>query len=308
VLAAQPTAIYRNVARVLVVVPDADAARSAWEKAGVQADKTGVEDFGEARIRGKSAPFKARAATSHFANVEVDWMQPAGADNLIADFLKETGGGVLALLYNVPDEAALKAEAARLKGLGVNPLWEGSVFDAPVYVVFDTRAQGKYSVGLMVDGSVKPAPAGAPRVTQYAFIAKNPESVSAYWQKLGWPAFTYSVPDTSDLVYRGKPGAYTMRLGWQRHGSVPFEWIQPGKGPSGYDEHLAKHGEGFHHLALNVDDMDAAIKEWAQRGFALSMGGAWGEKGKPGSGRFAYFDMHACCRMDLELLWNYRAR
>jgi catechol 2,3-dioxygenase-like lactoylglutathione lyase family enzyme len=247
-------------------------------------------------------------ATTHFANVDVDWVQPIGTDNLIADFLKETGGGVFGLLYNVPDEAALKAEEARMKALGVNPLLEGEIFGAPAYVVFDTRAQGKYYVGLFTNSGERAAAAGAPKVTQYALIARQPEGVSAYWEKLGWPAFTYSVPDTSDLVYRGKPGAYTMRLGWQRHGSVPFEWIQPGKGPSGYEEHLKRHGEGFHHLALNVEDMDAAIKEWQGRGFALSMGGAWGEKGKPGSGRFAYFDMYDCCRMDVELLWNYHAR
>jgi hypothetical protein len=37
-------------------------------------------------------------------------------------------------------------------------------------------------------------------------------------------------------------------------------------------------------------------------------GGAWGEKGKPGWGRFAYQDTHPIGGVDVELLWNYRER
>jgi hypothetical protein len=111
-----------------------------------------------------------------------------------------------------------------------------------------------------------------------------------------------------DLEYRGKPGTYAMRLGWQRHGNVPFEWIQPLKGPSSYDEQIDQHGEGFHHLGINVADMDRAIAEWKALGYEVSMSGGWGEKGKPGSGRFAYFDTRAAGGIEIELLWNYKAR
>jgi hypothetical protein len=109
-------------------------------------------------------------------------------------------------------------------------------------------------------------------------------------------------------VYRGKPGQFDMRLGWQRHGKVTYEWIQPLRGPSAYHDHFEQHGEGFHHIAFNVDDMDAAIKDWAGYGFPFVMGGAWGEKGKAGSGRFAYHDLDKCCGAEIELLWNYKAK
>jgi hypothetical protein len=98
-----------------------------------------------------------------------------------------------------------------------------------------------------------------------------------------------------------------MRLGWQRHTPVPFEWIHALAGPSTYHEQLDKSGEGFHHLAFNVDDMDAAIRQWESWGFPHSMGGAWGDKGKPGSGRFAYHDLRAIGGTEIELLWNYKA-
>ncbi|HRJ20582.1 MAG TPA: VOC family protein, partial [Bryobacteraceae bacterium] len=111
-------------------------------------------------------------------------------------------------------------------------------------------------------------------MTQFAFIASRPEPVSAFWASLGWPEFSYTEVVSRDPVYRGKPGVFGMRLGWQRHGPVPFEWIQPLKGPSAYHDYLGKFGEGFHHLAFNVADMDRAIEEWRGLGYEMTMAGA----------------------------------
>ena len=87
---------------------------------------------------------------------------------------------------------------------------------------------------------------------------------------------------------------------------VPFEWIEPLKGPNVYDDHIAKHGEGFHHIAFDVPDMDQAIAHWNALGFPESMCGGWGVKDAPGSGRFAYHDLIPAGGIDIELLWNYR--
>jgi len=35
------------------------------------------------------------------------------------------------------------------------------------------------------------------------------------------------------------------------------------------------------------------------------MSGGWGERGKPGSGRFAYMDAHSLGGVDVELLWSF---
>jgi hypothetical protein len=99
-----------------------------------------------------------------------------------------------------------------------------------------------------------------------------------------------------------------MRLGWQRHGTVVYEWIQPLRGPSTYEDHLAHHGEGLHHIAFNVDDMDEGNRLWDSFGFPVLMAGAWGKKAQPGSGRFAYHDAGGCCGVEIELLWNFKAR
>jgi hypothetical protein len=309
---AQLPDLYKNVARLVWVVPDVEKAAAAWTRTGLPVSEPAELYFSDAKVKGAASPFRVRVVTGRFGNVSADWMQPVAGDSPLSAFLKAKGGGVFALVYAVSSDAALAAETARLKSAGAAVLMEGAVQaggQAIPYVFFDTAAAGKFVLGLAVlppdfEGD---APRGS-RVTQFAFVAREIEPVSAFWARLGWPAMTYTRPATSELVYRGKPGKFDMRLGWWRHGSVPFEWIEPLAGPSGYHEHLEKHGEGFHHLAFNVPDMDAGIRQWESWGFPLLMGGAWGDKGKPGSGRFAYHDLHAACAADIELLWNFKAQ
>ncbi|MFW5761531.1 MAG: hypothetical protein ACOCXH_11175 [Cyclobacteriaceae bacterium] len=54
----------------------------------------------------------------------------------------------------------------------------------------------------------------------------------------------------------------------------------------------------------NIPDIDQAIHQLAARGFAIAQSGGWGEKGKPGSGRFAYIDSDRYGGLMVELLWS----
>ena len=306
-LFAQAPTPYQSVARLLWLVSDLDKAAAGWSRTG-----TPVSTPAPVAFTTSSSPIRARIATVRFANVSADLVQPLDSREPFAAFLKQKGAGVFSLLYPVTSAGALEAEKKRLASLGV-PLLLELTLPAPGgaslrYAFFDTAAEGKYVLGLVLAPQTieQNLPRGM-KVTQFAFVARDLERISAFWTRLGFPAMTFTKPEVSDLTYRGKPGAYSMRLGWQRHTPVPFEWIQALTGPSTYHEHLDKAGEGFHHLAFNVDDMDAAIRQWESWGFSPSMGGAWGEKGKPGSGRFAYHDLRAIGGTEIELLWNYQA-
>lgn len=296
-------ACYKKVRRLTWVTPDAAATAAAWTKLGVRVLNT----YPAADLAGE----RIQVTVAHLGSLAIDWIQPLGSRGLFADYLqRRRGAGVMGLMHSVPSTEALEAELARLGAAGVKPVLAGtfSAGETEVECAFmDTRARGLYTLGLVVSPEYEMDP-GPPerRVTQFAFIATQPEPVSAFWASLGFPAFTYSEVNTRDPLYRGKPGTFGMRLGWQRHGTVPFEWIQPLKGPSTYHDYMAKHGEGFHHLAFNVADMDAAIREWQAMGYEMTMAGAWGEKDRPGSGRFAYFDTTSDGGIEVELLWNYR--
>ena len=130
--------------------------------------------------------------------------------------------------------------------------------------------------------------------------------MSAYWQRLGFPAMDITHGPLTDLVYRGQPGRFDQKLGWHRHGTVTWEWIEPVAGPTVYEEHLKGHGEGFHHFAFDVPDIDAVAASLEALGAPVVQSGAWGEKGKPGSGRFAYAATDTFGGVMLELLWNHR--
>jgi methylmalonyl-CoA/ethylmalonyl-CoA epimerase len=180
----------------------------------------------------------------------------------------------------------------------------------------DTEPQGKYVLGL----SYGPLPSAIPAATtasaeappfpaklsQYALVVESLQPVSDYWVRLGFPAMEVTHPALTELRYHGELGRFDQKLGWHRHGTVTWEWIEPLQGPTVYRDFLKAHGEGFHHIAFDVPDIDAAARAWEAVGVKIVQSGAWGEKGKPGSGRFAYADTAPFGGVTVELLWNQR--
>ena len=68
-------------------------------------------------------------------------------------------------------------------------------------------------------------------------------------------------------------------------GGVELELIQPLEGESPWQEFLDKHGEGIHHIAFKVDDLDKEVDKFTKRGLSVLITGTWPEGG------FAYFDL-----------------
>ncbi len=305
--------LYRKVANVHWVVKDLDQVKAGWAKLGF-----GIQDLGE--ITGSGSYFgqhgssRFRIAQARLAGAEVVWIQPLDAEGAFSDHLARHGEGVFSINYAVPSREALEAEVARLAKLGVGVLQRGEVTTPAgrlTVAYMDTAAEGKYVVGLVHDEAPPPAsdapPAGTPlKLSQYALVVRSLEKVSAYWEKLGFPAMEITHGKLTDLVHRGQPGTFDQRLGWHRHGTVTWEWIEPVAGPTVYEEFLKEHGEGFHHLAFDVPDIDAAQAFFAAQGAAPVQSGAWGEKGKPGSGRFAYNATDVFGGVTTEFLWNLR--
>jgi len=304
--------LYTEVTSVNWVVKDIDQIAAGWAKLGYPM----LQDFGEVglpvRYRGEAGTAMVRVAQADFAGVGVFWFQPVSGRSSWADFLEKHGEGVMSLNFAVPSAEALDAEIARLGGLGVGVLQTLDV-DAgqgPLRVVqLDTEEEGKYVLGLTT-GTVPPPPTAAPpppfgaRLSQYALVVRDLQAVSDYWEKVGLPAMDVTHPALTDLRYHGRPGQFDQKLGWHRHGTVTWEWILPLKGPTVYQDFLDGHGEGFHHLAFDVADIDAVAEAWTRLGHPIVQSGAWGEKGQPGSGRFAYADTTSIGGVTVELLWS----
>ena len=69
-------------------------------------------------------------------------------------------------------------------------------------------------------------------------------------------------------------------------------------------EWLAKDGEGFHHLGVNVTDMDEAIELMNARGTPPSQTAAWNTP--RGKGRAVYVDTEPYRGVTLELIYDPR--
>jgi hypothetical protein len=314
---AQPAKLpemYKSVHALTWVVRDVERAVEGWRKLGFKDVRVrGDVTFADVRHRGKPATSRAKVADGHLGDVAVQWIQPLEGGGAYADFLARHGDGVFSLVHQVPTREALQAEIARMNALGVGILQSENVpatRGSATRTYFDTEPQGKYVLGLVYypDGA---APAAAPpgrKVVQFAFTVRQMEPVLDYWSRLGFVEKSVTHPALWDLRYHDQPGQFDAELGWQRHGRVVYEWILPLKGPTVYSDHMDKHGEGFHHIAFEVADLDAEVARWNALGFPFVQGGAWGEKGKPGWGRFAYQDTHPIGGADVELLWNYRER
>jgi catechol 2,3-dioxygenase-like lactoylglutathione lyase family enzyme len=265
------------------------------------------------QYRGKPATCRAKVAEGYLGDVWVQWIQPRDGCAAYGDFLDRHGDGVFSLVHRAPSREAIQAEIARMNALGVGVLQSETVPAARGTVhrtYLDTEPEGKYVLGLVhyADGAAPAAPAAGRKVVQYAFTVRQLEPALDFWSRLGFSEKSLTHPSLWDLRYHGKPADFDARFGWQRHGRVPYEWILPLKGPTVYLDHMEKHGEGFHHIAFDVADLDAEVARWNALGFPFVQGGAWGENGKPGWGRFAYQDTHPIGGADVELLWNYRER
>lgn len=101
-----------------------------------------------------------------------------------------------------------------------------------------------------------------------------------------WWVGTYAPPRLTDTRVRGRDVAYSMRLALSWIGDTQWELIEPLDGPSIYKEHLASHGEGFHHVQLSYDSPSYPEfeKTMVRKDCSVLM------EGRFGGARFAYFD------------------
>jgi methylmalonyl-CoA/ethylmalonyl-CoA epimerase len=129
-------------------------------------------------------------------------------------------------------------------------------------------------------------------IVQVGWVVKDLDPVVDYWRKLGLENIHRAgVVAFPDVVYRGKKTPLKMKMAFADIGGVQIEWIQPIEGKSAYNEFLAKHGDGVHHLAYQMPSpavMDQQIQYFKKLGVNVVQSGTW--EGQKGEGRFAYLD------------------
>lgn len=128
------------------------------------------------------------------------------------------------------------------------------------------------------------------RVKQLASIVYDlDESVRRWSDRLEigpWTGYRLEPPRLKDMHYHGAEVEFSFRHAFAWQGELQFELIEPLSGPSIFADHLARHGEGMHHVGTFVGDHPVAVANAIAEGFTL-LQGARGY-GLEGDGAFAY--------------------
>lgn len=137
-------------------------------------------------------------------------------------------------------------------------------------------------------------------VCQIGFVVQDIEASSRAWADLlgvEVPAWTLTdPPEVSHTVYGGEPSPAQAKLAFFRTGPVAIELIEPVGGPSTWQEHLDAYGEGVHHIAFQIEDMDGQVRMLADQGMPTV------QRGDFTGGCYSYVDASAQLGVILELL------
>jgi hypothetical protein len=299
---------YTRVDHVRWVVGDLDAVLRGLKPLGLIVDvPPSTSTIARTSFRGRTQPLRVRVASGTLGGLRIEWVQPIDRTNAYREFLDTHGDGIISLVHRVPSSAALTAERQRLAALGVGVLQEeAATSDSDGETVYlDTERDGRYALGLTTAPPRPAAPASADFVhSQFAFAIREPAAISAFWQRVGLPAIEVTHRMYRERTYHGAPGVFDMKLGWQRHGAIPYEWCIPIQGPIVYQDHIDAHGEGLHHLGFRVPDMEATIASWTRSGAGVIQSGVPGDPGTPIVSRWAYMNTAPLGGVTFELLWR----
>ena len=124
-----------------------------------------------------------------------------------------------------------------------------------------------------------------------AVVVRDMEKAVDYYQSLGiatfQPEFMLDSSRYSDYEVYGKtPDTVDKtRMRFVQIGSFQIELVQPVEGEPIYKEFLNSRGDGAHHMAFTVDDLDEEMAKLVERGVPVITRVKFSN-----GGGFAYFD------------------
>ena len=106
-----------------------------------------------------------------------------------------------------------------------------------------------------------------PPVYQLGYVVRDIEKACRYYESVfGTGPFSNVIDVNMDgALLRGKPVETTIKVAFVQSGDVQIELIEPVVGKNLYTEFLETRGEGIHHLAYKVDDMEAVKAVYTEK-------------------------------------------
>ena len=147
-------------------------------------------------------------------------------------------------------------------------------------------------------GNIKPS--------QIAIIVNDVEATkrkyAEFWGVEVPPTIDAGAFDVTQTEYKGKPAPEAgCNMAFFDLEAIQFEIIEPNSAQSTWRDFLEEHGEGLHHIAFEVKDLQEGMKACTDFGMELTQWGHYGD----GSGGYAYFDATKDLKCFIELLCTY---
>jgi methylmalonyl-CoA epimerase len=118
---------------------------------------------------------------------------------------------------------------------------------------------------------------GLRRVTQIAIVVRDVERARAFWSELLGieknPVTETESWESTHMMFRGKPSEGRAKLTFFNLENIVLELIQPVDGPSTWQDFLEKHGEGIHHIAFHVENLDEILEKFRRMGIEMEQKG-----------------------------------
>jgi methylmalonyl-CoA epimerase len=119
------------------------------------------------------------------------------------------------------------------------------------------------------------------RVIQIAIVVRDIERARAIWSEL-LGVEKQAIQETESwesthMTFKGKPSKGRAKLTFLNLENLVLEFIQPVDGPSTWQAFLEKHGEGIHHIAFQVENLEETLEKFRKMGVKVEQKGDFKE-------------------------------
>jgi len=164
---------------------------------------------------------------------------------------------------------------------------------------------GMVAGALLVAQEVPYHDPGLGEIVQIAIVCKNIEACAARWSRIlnqPAPPVRITVPGRqARVLYRGRPSDGQVKLTFFKTGQATLELMEPVGEDTHWKEHLDRYGEGVHHIAFRVKDLERTIQFFEHLGMKVLHRGRFDSD----DGDYVYVDSKDALGVTIELLhWD----
>ncbi len=136
------------------------------------------------------------------------------------------------------------------------------------------------------------------RFCQIGIVVKNIDETIKYFEKVfGFGPFEVRYVDFSGATYYGEVAGYRGKRAFFYLGNIQIELIELIDGKTIHEDFLKEKGEGIHHIAFQVDNLEESKKNAAEKGLNVTQGFT-----RPDGSGFAYLDSDRTGGVIIELI------